>query len=403
MGISKQCGDIYGSGLDCQWMDITDIDTGRYTMVVRVNWDNSPDALGRLELSHVNNWAQVCIYLGRDANGIRTIEVIDDCPPYTDCAGNVFGSGQLDCEGNCGGTRQMGDINDNGFQDMADSHDYVERILGNDILPTPCNDINQDGRISVYDAALLSSCVNFGQYHPHSGNAPHNHCNFPGGSLNPADTVVLQITNVDFAEKFVDIGIVNPNTRVNALEFNVSGIKIWNVENLANATEYPIQPEFLLGDNKVVAISYQDSMIRKYYEPTPILRVHYYELESDQICIDQIVDVVSAFGTQTIAQIGGDCWEFDVTGTKNYDSKNQFSLFPNPSNTSVSVQFDLFETMDARLVLTNSIGQIVKSNEFFAADKVTYTFSTSELCNGIYHLNLITDHGLITRKMVVSH
>ncbi len=403
MGISKQCGDIYGSGLDCQWMDITDIDTGRYTMVVRVNWDNSPDALGRLELSHVNNWAQVCIRLGRDSLGNRTIEVINDCPPYTDCSGEVFGAAQLDCEGNCGGTRQMGDMNDNGFQDMNDAQNYVEGILGNDIVPTACNDINQDGRISVYDAALLSSCVNYGLYHQHSGNAPHDHCNFPGGSLNPEDSVTLQITNVDFAEKFVDIGIVNPNTRVNALEFSISGIKIWNVENLADNTEYPINPEFLLGDNKVIAISYQDSMIRKYYEPTPILRVHYYELDSDQICIEQIDDIVSAFGTQTVTQIGGDCWDFDVTGLKNYDRKNAFSLYPNPSNSVVQVQFDLVKSMDAQIVLTNAMGQTVKQFGFEAADKVNFTISTAELSDGIYLLNMITEEGIISRKLVVNH
>jgi hypothetical protein len=157
MGISKQCGDIYSSGLDCQWMDITEIDTGRYTMVVRVNWDNSPDALGRTELSLTNNWAQVCIRLGRDVNGARTIALLDDCDPFVDCSGEIYGNAILDCEGNCAGTRQMGDINLSGTQEMADAQKYVNDILGDDIQPTPCNDINQDGKITVFDATLISS------------------------------------------------------------------------------------------------------------------------------------------------------------------------------------------------------------------------------------------------------
>ncbi len=403
MGISKQCGDIYGSGLDCQWMDITDIDTGRYTMVVRVNWDNSPDALGRIELSHVNNWAQVCIRLGRDANGNRTIQVINDCPPYTDCAGNVFGSAQLDCEGNCGGTRQMGDINDNGYQDMNDAHKYVEDILGNDINATACNDINQDGRISVYDAALLSSCVNFGQYHQHTGNAPHNHCNFPGGSLNPEDTVALSITNVDFSEKYVDIGILNPNTRVNALEFSISGIEIWNVENLADPVEYPVQPEFLLGDNKVIAISYQDSMIRKYYEPTPILRVHYYELTDDLICIEQIDDIVSAFGTQTVTQIGGECWEFDITGLKNYDKHNFLSVAPNPANERFDISVGFNSPKDASVSISNALGQQMFYNSLVGVSKQTFNVSTESWPSGIYLVQLHSDSGIITKKLMVNH
>jgi hypothetical protein len=403
MGISKQCGDIYGSGLDCQWMDITDIDTGRYTMVVRVNWDNSPDALGRIELSHVNNWAQVCIRLGRDANGNRTIQVINDCPPYTDCSGEVFGAAQLDCEGNCGGTRQMGDINDNGYQDMNDAQKYVEDILGNDINATACNDINQDGRISVYDAALLSSCVNFGLYHQHTGNAPHNHCNFPGGSLNPEDTVALSITNVDFSEKYVDIGILNPNTRVNALEFSISGIEIWDVENLADPMEYPVQPEFLLGDNKVISISYQDSMIRKYYEPTPILRVHYYELTDNMICIEQIDDIVSAFGTQTVSQIGGDCWEFDVTGLKNFDKHNFISVAPNPSNERFDISVSLNQPKEASVTISSAMGQRMFYAALEGVSKQTLNVSTETWPSGIYLVHLHSENGIITKKLLVNH
>ena len=30
MGISKQCGDIYDRSLECQWIDITDVDTAEY-------------------------------------------------------------------------------------------------------------------------------------------------------------------------------------------------------------------------------------------------------------------------------------------------------------------------------------------------------------------------------------
>ena len=63
MGISVGCGDIYGSGLDCQWLDITDVDTGFYTMAIKVNWDQSPDALGHFETDYLNNWAQVCIHI----------------------------------------------------------------------------------------------------------------------------------------------------------------------------------------------------------------------------------------------------------------------------------------------------------------------------------------------------
>ena len=57
MGISAHCGDIYGAGLSCQWIDVTGIPDGVYHLVVRVNWDYDPDALGRHENNYENNWA----------------------------------------------------------------------------------------------------------------------------------------------------------------------------------------------------------------------------------------------------------------------------------------------------------------------------------------------------------
>lgn len=403
MGISRQCGDIYGSGLDCQWVDITDLDTGRYTMVVRVNWDNSPDALGRLELSHSNNWAQVCVELGLNEQGEKTITQIEDCPSFVDCAGDVYGSSVLDCEGVCGGTRIMGDLNASGSQEMSDSHKYVTDILGEDISPTACNDINQDGRITVFDAALVSSCVNYGINHPHVGNVPHNHCVFPSGVLNPGDTVSLSILNVDFSEKFIDIGILNPNTRVNSYEFILDGVKIWNVENLMTSGEYPMNPEFLIGGNKVIGISYADSMIRKYYEPTPLCRVHYYELTSDEICISEIVDIVSAQIEQTVTEIGGECWEMDVTGLKNFDKVNYFDLVPNPASSSVNVNLHMQKAIDISISLVNSQGAIITQQFIPKAEKNTLNFNTEHLADGIYLINLTSEKGIITKKLVVQH
>ena len=44
------CGDLYGSHLDCQWIDITDVPLGTYTLRLRVN----PDYLV-LESDYKNN------------------------------------------------------------------------------------------------------------------------------------------------------------------------------------------------------------------------------------------------------------------------------------------------------------------------------------------------------------
>jgi hypothetical protein len=402
MGISKQCGDIYDSGLDCQWVDITDVDTGTYTLVVKVNWDNSPDALGRTELALTNNWAQVCVKLGRDEFGNRVVSLVEACEPYVDCNGQIYGSSTLDCEGTCGGLRQMGDINNSGSQEMLDSKGYVDGILGNDIAPSLCNDINQDNRISVFDAALISGCVNFGQTHQHTGNVPHNHCQFPGGLLNPADTVGLQILDVNFSEKYIDIGILNPTIRVLGYEFDLSGVTIWNVENLANAQEYPVYPEYILGGQKVISLSYQDSTIRKYTQPTPVCRVHYYELTDSAICISKINDIISGNFEQTVTQINGVCWEMDVTGVSNFSRINTLSLAPNPAEERVTINLQLNSPVKATIQILNSQGQLVFNTQSSGSVNQQIPVDLSPFSSGIYLVNFLSEKGNISKHLVVN-
>ena len=85
-GISAGCGDIYGSGLDCQWVDITDIPDGIYTLVVRVNWDRSPDANGRFEATYDNNSTKVCFELTRNSQNNASIQILQgSCALVDDC------------------------------------------------------------------------------------------------------------------------------------------------------------------------------------------------------------------------------------------------------------------------------------------------------------------------------
>ncbi|MFK7932563.1 MAG: lysyl oxidase family protein [Saprospiraceae bacterium] len=77
-GISAGCADIYSRNLDCQWIDLTPIPSGRYQLVVEVNWDRSPDANGRVEQQFSNNSSSVCFDLVNESGSVPNITVIDD-------------------------------------------------------------------------------------------------------------------------------------------------------------------------------------------------------------------------------------------------------------------------------------------------------------------------------------
>ena len=397
MGITAGCHDTYSSGLECQWIDVTDVPDGRYVFVTRVNWDFAPDKLGRVERDSLNNWAQVCIILDR-TSGELEMSLDDDCEPYVDCAGELYGDTQIDCNGECGGTTIRGDLDENGAQEMIDAQNYVTNILGEDISATSCNDLNADEEITVYDAALLASCINFGVNHPHEGSGAHDHCNFPGGILNTTDTVTFSIIDANFDENYIDIGIFNPTTRVNAYQFILDGVVITSVENLIPEDEYPIEP---LGMNgQVIGISYQDSMIFKANEMRSLCRVHFAEMTSNLVCISEIVDVVNQNHEQTINQIVDGCAEYLPNSTIAIDQQLQCRLFPNPFNQSTRLNFSNPGQEEFRLEVLTVDGKVVQS--YFNIRENEVIINGSQLAPGMYWYRLTGDAGFATGKMVIN-
>ncbi len=399
MGISAGCYDEYWPELECQWIDVTDIPDGNYTFVTRVNWLGAPDFLGRYELDSLNNWAQSCITIDR-SSGELEVFVDPDCPPYVDCAGIPYGATQPDCNGECGGAAVRGDLDENGLQEMVDAQTYVDRILGNDIEPLPCNDLNADGDITVYDAALLASCLNYGAAHVHVGEGLHDHCRFPGGLLNTTDTVELTILDADFAAGYVDIGIRNPTALVNAYQFDMSGLTIASVENLADPAAYPITPRASIDQAVVIGVSYQDSMIFKSPAFQPLVRLHYLELTDDFICIDNIIDIVNHNHEQVVARIVDGCVENTTSATRFLDNSIEVSVQPNPFHQSALLRFRNPLQKAHQLVLTDLSGRIVRSYGALRSNELT--IERDNLPAGIYLFKLTGPDGAAVGRLNVQ-
>ncbi len=395
MGISSMCGDIYSSSLPCQWVDITDVADGDYHLVTRVNWDNAPDALGRIEKDSINNWGQVCINIDR-SSGTLEFSLLDDCEPYVDCAGELYGDAQPDCTGACDGIVLMGDLNANEMQEMDDSENYVTSILGNDISPTVCNDLNADGNISVYDAALLAGCLNLGNTHSHDVGGVHDHCSFPDGLVNIFDTVALSIYDYNLIDKYIDISIKNPSCNVVAYQFEMSGLLVINVENLVDPNTYPINA---MGNNTgmIIGLSYQDSTIQKTNTHHALCRVHYEQITDDEICISNIVDIVNHDYQQTITRIDGPCLQ--VVSTIDIEKVIEVEVDPNPFSDKTFFRFSNPSGKKYSLQVTDVQGRELRRYSIHGSE---LTIEKGGLATGVYLYRLEGEDGVATGKLVVE-
>jgi PKD repeat protein len=325
MGITAGCYDVYGSGLSCQWIDITDVPAGSYHLVIRTNWDQDPDALGRFELRYDNNWTQACISFGRDANG-NIINFTKDnsatCPTFVDCINQPFGDAQPDCTGACPGITKRGDLDGDGVYTYdfvgSDVSDYMEGVLYNSIPVTDCTDLNNDGEITVLDGAMLDACI-----HAQFGTPPAQmtECGWDDPFLDNTDNVVLGVTNLNTAQQYFDIYMINPDCEINGMQFDISGATIDHIESLipfATWQSHLHEEDF---GNTIAAAGHIGTNIPVSFTPQSILRVYYDELTSNTICVSSIREVLNNFLHRTLFSFG-DCAQA-VSVTADFSSSTQ--------------------------------------------------------------------------------
>jgi|GEM_PF-3811365 len=309
MGISAQCGDIYSSGLSCQWIDITDTPDGTYTMVVRTNWDRDPDALGRHELDYNNNWAQVCVTLDR-SSGQLVVTEDTQCDPFVDCSGEIYGDARPDCTGQCNGTVISGDANGDNVRNMNDASEYVSLLVDEEIVaPSPCIDLDGDGKISISDAAAMANCIITDLNHNHPPGEPDilEECVFPiTMPTNIFDEVTFSVSEINMDAGYFEVSILNPLTKVLGYELKFEGANIISATNLITDGSYPVSPMTGLNSSKVIALSYNDEFIERYTTPTPVVRINFTGTPTS-ICLTEVVEVVNEAYEKGMGIIGSAC------------------------------------------------------------------------------------------------
>lgn len=391
MGISAGCIDIYDENLACQWIDITDIPDGNYTFVTRVNWDNSPDALGQLERDSINNWAQVCIQIDRSL-GQLSLSQVEDCDPYVDCLGNIYGKAEIDCKGDCNGTALRGDLDGDNELSGLDRVLYADQAL-EEIEATSCSDLNSDGRITVYDAAMLTNCMLYGDDHTHvDGTAAHDHCTFPAGIYNETTPVQFEISEVT-SDYFV-LALRNSSSDILAYQFRINGVKIESLENLVDdfTAEAMMKSD---NTNHLLVMSESNSYIPKSAVFNPILKVYYSNPSSSELCVESI-DFVNVKYEQLDSDVDIDCVSLEDVSTLNY-SAEEITVYPNPFANTTYLELDFSDQYI--LELYDASGRLVRSISFQGN---SYIIEQNNLLEGLYFMSVKSDKIAYRTKLVIQ-
>ncbi len=82
---------------------------------------------------------------------------------------------------------------------------------------------------------------------------------------------------------------------------------------------------------------------------------------------------------------------------------NNFSIYPNPNNGEFSVSFDLIESTEVNITITDLIGKIVyQKNEAECYGKINNAINLSDLNKGMYIINLQTGKQQVNKRFVIQ-
>ncbi len=398
MGISAGCADIYGAGLACQWLDITNIPSGRYTLTVRVNWDHDPDKLGRVEKRFDNNVAALCIRISRDAQNVPSFTYLPSCPPLIDCAGDTFGLATYDCMGNCNGTRIRGDLDIDNDRDASDIGMYMTDIVQQGSV-VPCNDVNNDNLLTVTDAALVNGCMRFtngNHTHPGGTQMTHRHCEFPWNIVNINDTVHLGLNGVNQVLKYVDVDVLNPDGEILGLDFSMSGLLIDSVVSLYGGFNPVITWDATTG--RIAVLDTTENSVIKNLSPVHFLRVYYSQLTSNTVCISSVNASVNANYEETLHAIYNGCQT--VTGISIQYQSSLINVRPNPSRDAFIISTESLAGEQANVTITDALGRVVYNAMQTLSAGNGFAIDLSAQPKGVYLLRVSTDQMDLTEKLM---
>lgn len=338
MGITAGCADIYDAGLDCQWLDITDIPDGDYVFVAVVNVDLARDALGRAEKDTLNNYAQVCINIDRSSGSI-IISKDTSCEPYTDCNDDIYGNSTRDCQGVCDGTTMRGDRNLDQIYDQNDIETYITDIINNEET-NECIDLFKDDKLDVYDLCLLHDCIQFGLEHEHlGGSAAHDHCFFPGGVYNFIDTMTFSVKydkNTD--PEFVYVDITNPQDGLMAFEFNLQGANIEEVYENTNVVDQLFEIRFNQ-NGKIIGTPIEDSFLERSNFEQGLLKIRVSPMDT-VICVTEEPILVASNLQKVAVKNTEECFETLYSSIEQIVNDASMEVYPNPSSSILNVNIN---------------------------------------------------------------
>jgi hypothetical protein len=113
----------------------------------------------------------------------------------------------------------------------------------------------------------------------------------------------------------------------------------------------------------------------------------------------------SSRSNRSMAAPGGDDEEEeDISVRENISGINSLKVYPNPVKNNLYISARIEQNLNSQVYLMDMHGRIIFNQEIKSESGVISTsFDTTTLAPGVYFVRIVTDKGVLNRKVVVSH
>ncbi|HBW85254.1 MAG TPA: hypothetical protein DEF82_00445 [Crocinitomicaceae bacterium] len=185
----------------------------------------------------------------------------------------------------------------------------------------------------------------------------------------------------------MDIQIKNPLNEVKGYELKVSGAKITGVSSLIDVNQFPMELYFDTLTNEIACLSLVDSLIPKYTDFTPILRVYLTDM-SNEICLDSVIRILNKQLEPVNIQVANTCVESLSSNVMEQTQSFLIQIYPNPSKDLITITLPkINEAMELNIV--DAYGKVVFNHTITNSDELKV--KTSSFDAGIYTIQLNAD------------
>ena len=92
------------------------------------------------------------------------------------------------------------------------------------------------------------------------------------------------------------------------------------------------------------------------------------------------------------------CFQAITVGVKEVVKQNDFTLFPNPAKSSITISSTIIGPIKVNYEVVDVLGKVVKQNENTGSDK--FSININDLNSGIYFLRLQVNNSIVVKKFV---